>query len=234
MKYRRILLKLSGEALVGNQSYGIDHNVVALISDQIKNIKNLGIEIALVVGGGNIFRGVTGSSYGMDRVAADHIGMLATIMNALTLQDILEQKGIDTCIMSSIDIPDVAEKYIRRCALRHIEKGRVVIFAAGTGDPYFTTDTAAALRGIEINAEILMKATNVDGIYTSDPKKDKLATKYEHVNFQKVLEKNLKVMDATAIALCRENNLPILVFNMTKPDNLLSAINGNVIGTLVD
>jgi uridylate kinase len=234
MKYKRILLKLSGEALIGKQGHGIDPLVVTLVANQIATIQSFGIEIGLVIGGGNIFRGIAGATRGMERVTADHMGMLATIINALALQDALEQKNVPTRVMSGIDVPRVAESYIRRRAMRHMEKGRVVIFGAGTGNPYFSTDTAAALRANEINAEVIMKATNVDGVYTADPKKDPLAIKYDTVSFQEVLEKNLKVMDAAAIALCRENNVPILVFNMTNPGNLLAAVNGDVVGTLVN
>ncbi|MDR3671474.1 MAG: UMP kinase [Holophaga sp.] len=227
------MLKLSGEALIGDQGHGIDPAVVNLIADQVKTIQGLGVEVGLVIGGGNIFRGVAGATKGMDRVTADHMGMLATMINALALQDALEQKGVVTRVMSGIDLPKVAESYIRRRAMRHMEKGRVVIFGAGTGNPYFSTDTAAALRANEINAEVVMKATNVDGIYTADPKTDPTATKYETITFQEVLEQNLRVMDAAAIALCRENRLPILVFNMMEPGNLLAAVRGDVVGTLV-
>jgi len=230
MKYKRILLKLSGEALMGEQGHGIDPLVVTLIADQVKAIQAQGVEVGLVIGGGNIFRGVAGATKGMDRVTADHMGMLATMINALALQDALEQKGVVTRVMSGIDVPKVAESYIRRRAMRHMEKGRVVIFGAGTGNPYFSTDTAAALRA----NEMVMKATNVDGVYTADPKKDPTATKYERISFQEVLERNLRVMDAAAIALCRENHLPILVFNMMEPGNLLAAVNGDVVGTLVN
>jgi uridylate kinase len=233
MKYKRILLKLSGEALMGEQGHGIDPAVVVMIADQIKTIQGLGVEVGLVIGGGNIFRGVAGATKGMDRVTADHMGMLATMINALALQDALEQHGVETRVMAGIDVPKVAESYIRRRAMRHMEKGRVVIFGAGTGNPYFSTDTAAALRANEIDAEVVMKATNVDGIYTADPKKDPNATKYETISFQEVLEKNLKVMDAAAISLCRDNQLPILVFNMMAPGNLLAAVRGDVVGTLV-
>lgn len=234
MKYQRILLKLSGEALMGEQNYGIDPAVVNMIADQVKEIRSLEVEVALVIGGGNIFRGVSGATKGIDRVTGDHMGMLATMINALALQDALEKKGVQTRVMSGIEMPRVAESYIRRRAMRHIEKGRVVIFGAGTGNPYFSTDTAAALRASEICAQVVMKATNVDGVYTADPKKDPTATKYTHVNFQEVLSKNLKVMDAAAIALCRENKLPILVFNMMKPGGLVAAVNGDHEGTLVD
>ena len=234
MKYKRIMLKLSGEALMGDQGHGIDPLVVNMIADQVKSIRELGVDVGLVIGGGNIFRGVAGATVGMDRVTADHMGMLATMINALALQDALEHKGVVTRVMSGIDLPKVAESYIRRRAMRHMEKGRVVIFGAGTGNPYFSTDTAAALRANEINAEVVMKATNVDGIYTADPKKDPNAVKYDRISFQEVLEKDLKVMDAAAIALCRENHLPILVFNMMKPGNLLAAVHGDVVGTIVD
>jgi uridylate kinase len=234
MKYQRILLKLSGEALMGEQNFGIDPAVVNMIADQVKEIRGLGVEVGLVIGGGNIFRGVSGATKGIDRVTGDHMGMLATMINALALQDALEKKGVQTRVMSGIEMPRVAESYIRRRAMRHMEKGRVVIFGAGTGNPYFSTDTAAALRASEICAQVVMKATNVDGVYTADPKKDPTATMYEHITFQEVLAKNLKVMDAAAIALCRENKLPILVFNMMKPGGLVAAVNGACEGTLVN
>ena len=205
-----------------------------MIANQVKEIRELGVEVALVIGGGNIFRGVSGATKGIDRVTGDHMGMLATMINALALQDALEKKNVQTRVMSGIEMPKVAESYIRRRAMRHIEKGRVVIFGSGTGNPYFSTDTAAALRASEICAQVVMKATNVDGVYTADPKKDPTATKYEHITFQEVLEKNLKVMDAAAIAICRENRLPILVFNMMKPGGLVAAVNGTHEGTLVD
>jgi uridylate kinase len=233
MRYTRILLKLSGEALMGDQGTGIDPAVVTLIADQVKAIREMGVEVSLVIGGGNIFRGVAGATKGMDRVTGDHMGMLATMINALALQDALEQKHVATRVLSGIEMPKVAESYIRRRAMRHLEKGRVVIFGAGTGNPYFSTDTAAALRANEINAQVVMKATNVDGIYSADPRKDPSATKYDTVGFQEVLEKDLRVMDAAAIALCRENKLPILVFNMMVPGNLLAAVRGEVVGTLV-
>jgi len=233
MKYKRILLKLSGEALMGEQKGGIDPTVVTMVANQVKAIRELGIEVGLVIGGGNIFRGVAGATKGMDRVTGDHMGMLATMINALALQDALEQKSIQTRVMSGIEMPKIAESYIRRRAVRHLEKGRVVIFGAGTGNPYFSTDTAAALRANEIAAEVVMKATNVDGVYTADPRTDPSATKYDRVSYQEVLERGLKVMDAAAIALCMENKLPILIFDMNKPGNLIAAVNGDVIGTLV-
>ncbi len=233
MKYKRILLKLSGEALMGENKGGIDPAVVQMVANQVKAIQELGVEIGLVIGGGNIFRGVAGATKGMDRVTGDHMGMLATMINALALQDALEQKGVQTRVMSGIEMPKISESYIRRRAVRHLEKGRVVIFGAGTGNPYFSTDTAAALRANEIAAQVVMKATNVDGVYTADPRKDPAATKYDRVGYQEVLERGLKVMDAAAIALCMENRLPILIFDMNKPGNLLAAVNGEVIGTLV-
>ena len=233
MKFKRILLKLSGEALMGDQKYGIDPAVVSMIADQVKAIRDMGVEVGLVIGGGNIFRGVAGATKGMDRTTADHMGMLATMINALALQDALEHKGVVTRTLSGLEMPKVTETYIRRRATRHLEKGRVVIFGSGTGNPYFSTDTAAALRANEVNAEVVMKATNVDGIYTADPKKDPLATRFDRISFQEVLEKGLKVMDAPAIALCMDNKLPILVFNMNKPGNLLAAVMGEPVGTLV-
>jgi uridylate kinase len=233
MKYKRILLKLSGEALMGEQKGGIDPAVVSMIADQIKEIRAMGVEVGLVIGGGNIFRGVAGATTGMDRTTADHMGMLATMINALALQDALEHKGVHTRILSGLEMPKVAESYIRRRAARHLEKGRVVIFGAGTGNPFFSTDTAAALRANEVAAEVVMKATNVDGLYTADPKKDPAATRYEEISFQEVLEKGLKVMDAAAIALCMENRLPIIVFDMMVPGHLVAAVKGEHIGTLV-
>ena len=233
MKYKRILLKLSGEALMGAQGYGIDPAVVGMIADQVKLIREMGVEVGLVIGGGNIFRGVAGATKGMDRTTADHMGMLATMINALALQDALEHKGVQTRTLSGLEMPKVSETYIRRRATRHLEKGRVVIFGAGTGNPYFSTDTAAALRGNEICAEVVMKATNVDGIYTADPKTNPAATRYDRISFQEVLEQGLRVMDASAIALCMENKLPILVFDMNKPGNLVAAVRGEAVGTLV-
>ncbi|HJW08119.1 MAG TPA: UMP kinase [Holophagaceae bacterium] len=233
MKFKRILLKLSGEALMGEQKYGIDPEVVNMIAHQVKAIRELDVQVGLVIGGGNIFRGVAGATKGMDRTTADHMGMLATMINALALQDALEHLGVHTRTLSGLEMPKVAESYIRRRATRHLEKGRVVIFGAGTGNPYFSTDTAAALRANEINAEVVMKATNVDGIYSADPKKDPKATKFDRISYQEVLERGLKVMDGAAIALCQENKLPILVFDMMHEGNLLAAVNGEVVGTLV-
>lgn len=232
--FKRILLKLSGEALMGSQNYGIDTKVAEAAARELKTVHDLGIEIAIVVGGGNIFRGVSESAGNMDRAAADYIGMLATVMNAVVLQDALEQIGVYTRVMSAIDIPQLAEPFIRRRAVRHLEKKRVVIFAAGTGNPYFTTDSAASLRALEIEAEVILKGTKVDGIYSADPMKDPAATKFDRITFQEVLEKQLKVMDASAISLCQENNLPIMVFNMRKSENIIKAVCGDLsIGTLV-
>lgn len=232
--YKRILLKLSGEALMGSQSYGIDTKVAVAVAKELKAVHDLGVEVAIVVGGGNIFRGVSESAGNMDRAAADYIGMLATVMNAVVLQDALEQIDVYTRVMSAIDIPQLAEPFIRRRAVRHLEKKRVVIFAAGTGNPYFTTDSAAALRALEIEAEAILKGTKVDGIYSADPHKVLDAIKFETIKFQEVLEKQLKVMDASAISLCMDNELPIMVFNMQQPGNIVKAVCGDLsIGTLV-
>jgi uridylate kinase len=232
--FNRILLKLSGEALMGNQNYGIDTQVAESVALQIKAVHDLGIEVAVVVGGGNIFRGVSKSAGNMDRAAADYIGMLATVMNAVVLQDALEKVNVYTRVMSAIDIPQLAEPFIRRRAVRHLEKKRVVIFAAGTGNPYFTTDSAAALRACEIKAEVIFKATKVDGIYDEDPMLNPKANRFETISYQQVLEKQLKVMDASAISLCMDNELPIMVFNMKKDGNIIKAVQGDLtIGTLV-
>lgn len=234
MKFKRILLKLSGEALMGEQNYGIDTNIAESVAKEIKAVHELGVEVAVVVGGGNIFRGVSKSAGNMDRAAADYIGMLATVMNAVVLQDALEKQNVYTRVMSAIDIPQLAEPFIRRRAVRHLEKMRVVIFAAGTGNPYFTTDSAAALRACEIKSEVIFKATKVDGIYSADPMLDPTATRFEKISYQEVLEKQLKVMDTSAISLCMENNLPIMVFNMKKEGNIIKAVSGDTsIGTLV-
>lgn len=232
--FKRILLKLSGEALMGSQNYGIDIEVAKAVAEELKAVHEQGVEIAVVVGGGNIFRGVSESAGNMDRAAADYIGMLATVMNAVVLQDALEQAGVYTRVMSAIDIPQLAEPFIRRRAVRHLEKKRVVIFAAGTGNPYFTTDSAAALRALEIQAEAILKGTKVDGIYSADPIKDTSATKFDKITYQEVLEKQLKVMDASAISLCMDNNLPIMVFNMRTAGNIAKAVCGDLsIGTMV-
>ncbi len=232
--YKRILLKLSGEALMGAQSYGIDTKVAEAVAREIKGVAELDVEIAIVVGGGNIFRGVSKSAGNMDRSSADYIGMLATVMNAVVLQDALEKLDVFTRVMSAVDIPQLAEPFIRRRAMRHLEKGRVVIFAAGTGNPFFTTDSAAALRALEIKADIILKGTKVDGIYTADPVTNPEATRFEKISYQEVLEKQLKVMDASSISLCMDNNLPIMVFNMRESGNIMKAICGDLtIGTLV-
>ena len=231
--YRRVLLKISGEALVGEQTFGIDVNVARSVADEIKQVHNLGVELAVVVGGGNIFRGLSKSAGSMDRSSADYIGMLATVMNAVVLQDALERTGIETRVLSAIDIPEMAEPFIRRRAIRHLEKGRIVIFAAGTGNPFFTTDSAAALRALEIKADVILKATKVDGVYSADPMKDATATRFDCITFQEVLEKQLKVMDASAISLCMDNNLPIVVFNMRKPGNIARVVTTDAIGTRV-
>lgn len=232
--YKRILLKLSGEALLGEQSYGIDVAVAESVAREIKAVHELGVEVAVVVGGGNIFRGVSKSAGNMDRAAADYIGMLATVMNAVVLQDALEKQDVFTRVMSAIDIPQLAEPFIRRRAIRHLEKGRVVIFAAGTGNPYFTTDSAAALRACEMAVDVLFKATKVDGIYSADPVTDPNAVRYEKISYQEVLERQLRVLDASAISLCMDNGLPIMVFNMKESGNIIKAVNGDLsIGTLV-
>lgn len=232
--YRRILLKISGEALMGEQNYGIDVNVARSVAEEIKAINALGIAVAVVVGGGNIFRGVSKSAGNMDRSSADYIGMLATVMNGVVLQDALEKLNVYTRVMSAIDIPQLAEPFIRRRAIRHLEKGRVVIFAAGTGNPYFTTDSAAALRALEIKADVILKATKVEGIYSADPMTDKEATRYDCITYQEVLEQQLKVMDASAISLCMDNNLPIVVFNMRTPGNIMRVVTGDTaVGTRV-
>ncbi len=232
-KYKRILLKLSGEALLGEQAYGVDPNVIETIALEVKEVRDLGVEVALVIGGGNIFRGVAASAKGMERTTADYVGMLATVMNSLALQDALEKHGVYTRVLSAIEMKELAEPYIRRRAVRHLEKGRVVIFAAGTGNPYFTTDTAASLRAMEIGASVILKGTRVDGVYDKDPEKDPNAKKYDELTFMKVLNDGLKVMDATAISLCMDNNLPIVVFNIKDKGNIKKAVMGEGIGTLV-
>ncbi len=233
LKYRRILLKLSGEALMGTSSFGISPEVVRTLSDEIKTIHGMGVQVALVVGGGNIFRGLEAKQLGMDRVTGDHMGMLATLINSLALQDALEQLKVDTRVLSALETRQVAEPFIRRRALRHIDKGRVVILAAGTGNPYFTTDTAAALRAMELQAEILLKATKVDGIYTADPMTDPTAQHLPRVSYRECLQKGLRVMDSTAISLCMDNRLPILVFNVRVPGNVRRIVSGETIGSLV-
>jgi uridylate kinase len=232
--YTRVLLKLSGESLAGDQGYGIDPLVLDTIAREIKEVVDSGVQLALVIGGGNIFRGLAASSKGMDRTSADHMGMLATVINSLALQDALEKQGVSTRVQSAIAMQEVAEPYIRRRAMRHLEKGRVVIFGAGTGNPYFTTDTAASLRAMEINAQVILKGTKVDGVYTADPKKDPAATKLSKLSYIEVLKKGLQVMDATAISLCMDNNLPIIVFDLTTEGNIKKVICGEEIGTIVE
>jgi len=232
--YRRVLLKISGEALMGEQTFGIDVDIARAVAEEVKQVHDLGIQVAVVVGGGNIFRGLSKSAGNMDRSSADYIGMLATVMNAVVLQDALERTGIQTRVLSAIHIPQLAEPFIRRRAIRHLEKKRIVIFAAGTGNPFFSTDSAAALRALEIKAEVILKATKVDGVYSADPMKDPTATRFDCITYQEVLEKQLKVMDASAISLCMDNNLPIVVFNMRKPGNIARVVQSDSgIGTRV-
>lgn len=233
LKYKRVLLKLSGEALMGDRGYGIDPATVEYMASEIKKVVDMGVEVAIVIGGGNIFRGVEASVKGMERASADYMGMLATVINALALQNALERIGLQTRVQSAIEMRELAETYIRRRAIRHLEKGRVVIFAAGTGNPYFTTDTAAALRAMEIGADVICKGTKVDGVYTADPVKDPTAKKFDEISYIDVLKFNLKVMDSTAITLCMDNNLPIVVFNIKKADNIKNLIKGKKVGTTV-
>ncbi len=232
-KYKRILLKLSGEALMGNKNFGFDTDVISNYAKDIKEVTDLGVQVAIVIGGGNIYRGMNEAETGIERAHGDYMGMLATVINGMALQAGLERIGVYTRLLSAIKMEQIAEPYIRRRAIRHVEKGRVVIFGAGTGNPYFTTDTAGSLRAIEISAEVILKGTRVDGIYTSDPEKDPSATKYGVITFKECMEKNLKVMDMTAFTLCQENELPIIVFNMNKPGNLRRVVTGEKVGTLV-
>ncbi len=234
LKYKRILLKLSGESLMGDKEAGIDPNMLDFFAKEVKRIHDLGVEVGIVIGGGNIFRGLNAEEQGIDRVAGDQMGMLATIINAIALQNAFENAGIFTRLMSAISMQAIAEPYIRRKAIRHLEKGRVVIFGAGTGHPYFSTDTAAALRAIEIEADAIIKGTRVDGIFDSDPEKNPDAVKYGEITYQNVMDQNLRIMDLTAITLCRENSLPLIVFNMNKKNNLFNLINGKNVGTVVD
>ncbi len=231
--YKKILLKLSGEALLGDQEFGISSDVIASYSRQIKEIVDMGVEVSIVIGGGNIFRGLSGEAQGVDRVTGDHMGMLATVINSLALQNSIEKLGVPTRVQTAIEMPKIAEPFIKRKAQRHLEKGRVVIFGAGTGNPYFTTDTAAALRATEMNADVVIKATSVDGVYNKDPRKFEDAKKYDKVSYDEVLTKNLRIMDATAISLCRENKIPIIVFNSLVEGNLKKVIMGENIGTIV-
>lgn len=234
MKYKRILLKLSGEALMGSQQYGIESDRLLQYAQEIKRVKDAGVEVAIVIGGGNIFRGVQAENSGMDRVQGDYMGMLATVINAMALQSALEKTGMYTRLMSGIKIEQVCEPFIRRRAVRHLEKGRVVIFGAGIGNPYFTTDSTASLRAIEIEADVVLKGTRVDGVYSADPEKDPTAERFSSISFTEVYQKGLNVMDMTAFTLCQENNLPIIVFDMNKPGNLFNLINGQEVGTLIN
>lgn len=232
-KYRRILLKVSGEALMGEREFGIDPTVLTRYAEEIREVRELGVEIGIVIGGGNIYRGVENSSDGVDKVTGDHMGMLATIINGLALLSALEHHGVFSRLLSPIKVEEIAEPFIRRRAIRHLEKGRVVLFGAGTGNPYFTTDTAAALRAVEIGANVIIKGTRVDGVYDSDPEKNPLAFKFHEISYQEVLEKDLRVMDLTAITLCKENRMPIIVFNMNTPGDLCRLVRGEKVGTLV-
>jgi len=234
MKYKRVLLKLSGEALMGDKQFGIDNNRLSQYAEDIKGIVGKGVEVAIVIGGGNIFRGLQAAEGGMDRVQGDYMGMLATVINSMALQAALEGKGVSTRLQSAIKMEAICEPFIRRRAVRHLEKGRVVIFGAGTGNPYFTTDTAASLRAVEVEADVILKGTRVDGIYTSDPEKDKHATRFDKITFSQVFDQNIKVMDMTAFTLCHENKLPIIVFDMNLPGNLMKIIDGVHVGTLVE
>jgi uridylate kinase len=231
--YKRVLLKLSGEALAGEQGYGIDPTIITTIAEEIKEVVACGVQLSLVIGGGNIFRGLAASSKGMDRASADYMGMLATMINALAMQDALEKVAVDTRVQSAIAMQEVAEPYIRRRAIRHLEKGRVVIFGAGTGNPYFTTDTAASLRAMEVGADVILKGTKVDGVYSADPKKDVAATRFQNLTYIEVLKKGLQVMDATAISLCMDNSLPIIVFDVTVAGNVKRVVFGEPLGTIV-
>ncbi|MGB0849674.1 MAG: UMP kinase [Bacteroidia bacterium] len=234
MTYKRILVKLSGEALLGENEFGIDSKILAMYAREIKSVVQTGVQVAIVIGGGNIFRGVSGVEGGMkDRANADYMGMLATMINAMALQGALENEDVKTRLLSAIKMEQIAEPFIRRRAVRHLEKDRVVILGAGTGNPYFTTDTAASLRAVEIEADVILKGTRVDGIYTADPEKDSNATRYDNLSFTEAIQRNLKIMDMTAFTLCQENNLPIIVFDMNKPGNLLKIVQGNQVGTLV-
>jgi uridylate kinase len=234
LKYKRILLKLSGESLMGKKGFGIDACVLDFFSDEIKKIHDIGVQVGLVIGGGNIYRGLSAGDQGIDRVTGDQMGMLATMINSLALQNAIERRGIYTRLMSAIKMEEIAEPYIRRRAIRHLEKGRVVIFGSGTGHPYFSTDTAASLRAVEIQADVIIKGTRVDGVYDSDPEKNPKAFKYENINYIDILKKNLKIMDLTAVSLCQENNLPMVVFNMDVPDNLLKLVKGENVGTTIN
>jgi uridylate kinase len=233
LKYKRVLLKLSGESLMGDKGFGISSDVLDFFSDEVKKVYEIGVELGIVIGGGNIYRGLSAASQGIHRVTGDQMGMLATIINSLALQNAIEKKGIATRLMSSLKMEEIAEPYIRRRAIRHLEKGRVIIFGGGTGHPYFSTDTAASLRAVEIGADVIVKGTRVDGVYDSDPEKNPDALKFENISYIDILKKNLRIMDLTAVSLCQENNLPMMVFNMDVPGNLLKLVNGEQIGTYI-
>jgi len=234
LKYKRILLKLSGESLMGDKGFGIDHKVLKFFATEVKKVHDIGVQVGIVIGGGNIYRGLSAGDQGIDRVTGDQMGMLATMINSLALQNAIEHKGIHTRLLSALHMEQIAEPYIRRRALRHIEKGRVIIFGAGTGHPYFSTDTAASLRAVEIGADVIIKGTRVDGVYDSDPEKNDKAFKFENISYLDILKKNLRVMDLTAVSLCQENNLPLVVFNMDHIDNLLKLVSGENVGTVVN
>ena len=234
LKYKRVLLKLSGESLMGEKGFGIDHRVLEFFSGEVKKVHDIGVQLGIVIGGGNIYRGLSASDQGIDRVTGDQMGMLATVINSLALQNAIEHRGIYTRLMSAIHMEEIAEPYIRRRAVRHLEKGRVIIFGAGTGHPYFSTDTAAALRAVEIGADAIIKGTRVDGVYDSDPEKNPDAFKFDTITYLDILKKNLRVMDLTAVSLCQENNLPMVVFNMDKPGNLLKLVTGENVGTVIN
>ncbi len=233
LKYKRVLLKLSGESLMGKKGFGIDHSVLEFFSNEVKKVHDIGVQIGIVIGGGNIYRGLSANDQGIDRVTGDQMGMLATVINSLALQNAIEHKGIHTRLLSAIHMEEIAEPYIRRRAIRHLEKGRVVIFGAGTGHPYFSTDTAASLRAVEIEADVIIKGTRVDGVFDSDPEKNPEAFKFDSITYLDILKKNLRVMDLTAVSLCQENSLPMVVFNMGTKDNLLKLVNGENVGTIV-
>jgi uridylate kinase len=233
LKYKRILLKLSGESLMGQKGFGIDHNVLNFFAEEVKKAKEVGVQIGIVIGGGNIYRGLSASDQGIDRVTGDQMGMLATMINSLALQNAIEHTGVYSRLMSSISMEQVAEPYIRRRAIRHLEKGRVVIFGAGTGHPYFSTDTAASLRAVEIQADVIIKGTRVDGVYDSDPEKNPDALRFNNISYLDIINKSLRVMDLTAVSLCQENNLPMIVFDMNQPGNLLRLVNGEKVGTFI-
>lgn len=233
LKYKRVLLKLSGESLMGKKGFGIDHKVLEFFADEVEKVHNIGVQLGIVIGGGNIYRGLSASAQGIDRVAGDQMGMLSTLINSIALQNAIEKRGIYTRLMSAIKMEEIAETFIRRRAIRHLEKGRVIILGGGTGHPYFSTDTAASLRAIEIQAEVIVKGTRVDGVFDSDPEKNKKAFKFENISYLDVIKKNLRVMDLTAVSLCQENDLPIIVFNMDIPDNLLKLVRGEKVGTFI-